>query len=106
MNISAWTNAALPHDGPYVPADFARTLERELTSAQAALAAKDREIACIKSKADECWGAANYRLKYLACLFRALGRPDNETIENNISAAVEQIKELKARAEKALTRPA
>lgn len=65
------------------------------------LAAKDAEIADLKSKADECWGAANYRLKYLACLFRALGRPDDETIESNVSAAAEQIRELITSAEKA-----
>jgi len=33
----------------FIPADFARTLERELASAQAALAAKDAEIARLKS---------------------------------------------------------
>lgn len=56
--------------------------------------AVQRETKELRGKADECWGAANYRLKYLGCLFRALGRPDDETIENNISNAAEQIREI------------
>jgi len=42
----------------FIPADFARTLERELTSAQAALAAKDAEIARRKAQLDMWTSAA------------------------------------------------
>lgn len=51
----------------------------------------------LKGKADECWGAANYRLKYLGCLFRALGMADDEQMENRISDAAEAICHLRAR---------
>lgn len=65
-----------------VPASFARTLETELQQANARerdlkdeLAKRDAELAEMRRKADECWGAANYRLKYLDVVGRALGRP-------------------------------
>lgn len=59
------------------------------------LAELTAELAVMRSKADNCWGAASYRLKYLACLFRALGMPDDETIESNVSKAAEAIATLR-----------
>jgi small-conductance mechanosensitive channel len=74
-----------------------RNIKRELIVRLNSEATQLRaDVERLKGKADECWGAANYRLKYLACLFRALGRPDDETIESNISNAAEQITQLRA----------
>ena len=96
-----------------VPADFARTLERELSSAQAALAAKDREIGELRESltaeknyhgqaqaaAYEQNEIANRLSKELADLKNAGGPPfiRSEAIRN----LRDQVCGLKARAEKA-----
>lgn len=53
-----------------------------------------KATAVIRGKADECWGAANYRLKYLGMLFRALGMPE-DGLEGRISEGCAKITELR-----------
>lgn len=52
-----------------------------------------KATAVIRGKADECWGAANYRLKYLGMLFRALNMTE-DGIEGRISEACSKISDL------------
>lgn len=74
-------NAWSPFDVGAVHGEFARALERELAD--------------LRTKADTCWGAANYRLKYLGMMFRQLGLSE-EKMDSRISEACAVISALRA----------
>ena len=66
-------------------AAFVKLVFSDASHVERELSAATRELEELKVKADMCWGAANYRLKYLGCIYRALGleevNMDNRTQE-------------------------
>lgn len=78
------------HDREIYREDFAEFLKLTFNDA----AQLERELNEAKSKADECWGAANYRLKYLGYFYRALGLKD-ENMDSRTSEACAVITALR-----------
>lgn len=70
----------------------------EIERLESALTQSREEVARYKTKADECWGAANYRLKYLVSLYVALGmKVNDENPESQRLEASEMITALRLR---------
>lgn len=71
--------------------------DKDLADAIATLRSLGAEVARLRAKVDEIWGEANYRLKYLCTVTRALGLEyDNQDPAAHASAAAEVARTLTA----------
>ncbi len=71
-----------------------------LAALQQRLDAADSEIIRLKDLCDTNWGAANYRLKYIGDIMRALGLQYDDPIERHVGDACEFARMLVLRLDK------
>jgi hypothetical protein len=92
----------------------AETAEAQLDAANARIGELEAEIARVKDRCDECWGAANYRVGYIGDIMRSLGmpaevarKPDShiseacelaESLTSQLTAATSRLAECEAKA--------